>query len=71
MAVPIHAVLADPDHPEEHDIEIRHADSFLRVRAEEPPARPRDQLRLAAVLRRGDRGGVLPLGDREGSNEGP
>lgn len=43
MARTVHAVLTDPDGAGELDIEIRHADSFLRVRAEEPSARPRDR----------------------------
>ncbi|MGI5245671.1 hypothetical protein [Dactylosporangium sp. CA-139066] len=42
MAQTVHAVLTDPDEAGELDIEIRHADSFLRVRAEEPPSRLRD-----------------------------
>jgi hypothetical protein len=42
MALPIHAVLTDPDNGEEHDIEVRHTDSFLRVRAEDAPSRPRN-----------------------------
>ncbi|WP_432831990.1 hypothetical protein [Dactylosporangium sp. CA-092794] len=44
MARPIFAVLTDPDGTGEHDIEIRHADSFLLVRAEEPPARRVDPI---------------------------
>ncbi|GAA4248771.1 hypothetical protein [Dactylosporangium darangshiense] len=43
MARTVHAVLTDPDEAGEDDIEIRHADSFVRVRAEEPPPRPRDR----------------------------
>ena len=47
MAMPIQAVLTDPDHREEPDIEIYDTDSFLLIRAEEtaerqerrPPAR--------------------------------
>ena len=49
MALPLQAVLTDPDHGEEHDIEVRHTDSFLRVRAllqapaADAPSRPRNQ----------------------------
>ena len=43
MAQTLRAALTDPDEAGELDIEIRHTDSFLRVRAEEPPSRPRDR----------------------------
>jgi hypothetical protein len=42
MAIPIHAVLINPEGNEERDIEIRHTDSFLLVRAGQAPPRPRD-----------------------------
>ena len=40
MALPTHAVLADPDHREEPDTEICDTDSFVLIRAEETPERP-------------------------------
>ncbi|MEV6928217.1 hypothetical protein AB0M46_27515 [Dactylosporangium sp. NPDC051485] len=43
MAQTIYAVLTEPDEAGERDIEIRYTDSFLRVRAEEAPARPRER----------------------------
>jgi hypothetical protein len=33
MALPLNAVLTDPDETGEHDIEISHSDHFLLVRA--------------------------------------
>lgn len=51
MALPIHAALTDPDEAGELDIEIRHTDSFLRVRnfvpdgprVEDASSRPRER----------------------------
>ncbi|GAA2363543.1 hypothetical protein [Dactylosporangium salmoneum] len=43
MAQTIYAVLTEPDEAWEPDIEIRHTDSFLRVRAEEASTRPRER----------------------------
>jgi hypothetical protein len=45
MAATVHAALTDPDGAGERDIEIRHTDSFVRVRAEETPSRQRDRHR--------------------------